>query len=521
MFRSGLLFGLWLCGASLGWSDEPVDAPAPKFSAAPLVIDLKRLEPQVAEQLRSVQTLLIELTSKPETIDKQRAEAYGEFGRLLQAYGYAEEAVVCYRQATVGQPDEPRWWHLWGCAAESAGTLDDAERVFRQARKLKGDSRATGIRLGHILRQLNRREEAQRIFGEVLKLDEKQPAVHAGLGAVALEDRDYQSAITHLLRAIELAPGANRLHYSLAMAYRGAGDLTRAKEHLRLRGEIGLKPDDPWFDELSQLLRGANVHLSRGKIALAAGAVPDAVREYRLAIAAAPDNVAARTNLAVALVRFQKPDEALKQLEEALRLDPRNLSALYNLASLRASRNDFPKAAELLRTLLEIDPRDIDAHRQLAQVHVGQNRFDEAIKILHAVRFLAPDDESIVLQLAAVLFSQQQYGEADKLLVESHQRFPDRGLTAHALARHWASCPDAKWRNSRKALPLAQSVYDARPTLEHGETLALSLAAADRFNDAVILQKQLIAAAEKQRAGKLIERLQANLRRFEQHQPGR
>ncbi len=521
MYRSWIILCLYLCSASLGWGDEPVGGSAPKPVAAPPVIDLQRLEPQVAEQLRSVQTLLIELTSKPGTTDKQRADAYGEFGRLLHAYGYAEEAVVCYRQATVGQPDEPRWWHLWGCAAESAGTLDDAERVFRQARKLKGDNRATGIRLANVLRQINRREEAKRLFGEVLKLDEKQAAAHAGLGNVALEERDYQSAITHLNRAVELAPGATRLHYSLAMAYRGAGDLDRARSHLRLRGDIGLKPDDPWFDELSQLLRGVNVHLNRGKIALAAGAVKDAVAEYRLAVAADDDNVTAHTNLAVALVRLQQFDEAIEQLEEALRIDPRNKSVLYNLASLRANRGDLVRAAILFSRLLKIDPQDLDAHRQLAQVRVSLNQPDEAIEILNTALSLAPSDEATILQLAAVLSSQQQYEEAGKLLIDAHRRFPDRGLTAHALARHWASCPDAKLRNGRQAVPLAQSVYDAQPTVEHGETLALALAAADRFDEAIRLQKQLIVAAKKQWAGKLIERLQANLDRFEQHQPGR
>ena len=107
------------------------------------------------------------------------------------------------------------------------------------------------------------------------------------------------------------------------------------------------------------------------------------------------------------------------------------------------------------------------------------------------------------------------------LLAESHRRFPDRGLTAHALARQWASCPDAKLRDGRPALPLAQSVYEARPTLEHGETLAMALAAVDRFDDAVTLQKQLITSAERRNAAKVVERLRANLLRYEQHQPGR
>ena len=407
MLASGirLLSLLWLTSAAL--ADDANISPTPRRPAAPPVVDLKRLEPQVAQQLASVQTLLVELTSKPGTTDKQRADAHGEFGRLLHAYGYAEEAVVCYRLATSGQPDDPHWWHLLGCAAESAGKLEDAEKALQQAQKLRGDYLATRIRLANILLQLNRRDEARRVFSEVVKIDSKQAAAFAGLWTVALEDRDYQTAVVQLKRAIQLAPAANRLQYSLAMAYRGAGDIERAREHLRLRGDIGVRPDDPWLDELPQLLRGANVHLVRGKIALAAGAVQDAIAEYRRAIDAAPDNVSAHTDLAVALVRLQKPAEAIEQLEVALRLDPRNVSALFNLASLRAGQRDFTSAATLLRTLLKIEPRDLDAHRQLAQSLVGLNRPAEAIQTLREARSFGPDDESTVLELAAVLASQQ------------------------------------------------------------------------------------------------------------------
>lgn len=521
MLRSGIQLLSLLSLTSAAWADDARVVTAPQQSAAPPVVDLKRLEPQVAQQLASVQTLLLELTSQPGTTDKQRADAYGEFGRLLHAYGYAEEAVACYRQATAGQPDDPHWWHLLGCAAESAGKLNDAERALRQAQKRRGDYLATRVRLANVLLQLNRRDEARRVFSEVVKIDDKQAAAYAGLGTVALEDRDYQTAVVHLKRAIQLAPAANRLQYSLAMAYRGAGDIEQAREHLRLRGDVGVRPDDPWLDELSQLLRGANVHLVRGKIALAAGAVQDAIAEYRRALDAAPDSVSARINLAVALVRLQQQAEAIEQLEAALRLDPRNISALFNLASLRANQQDFTAAVPLLRTLLEIEPRDLDAHRQLAQSLVGWNRPAEAIQTLRDARSLAPDDESTVLALAAVLTSQQQHAESVALLAESHRRFPDRGLTAHALARQWASCPETKLRDGRRALPLAQSVYEARSTLEHGETLAMALAAVERFDEAVTLQQQLIAAAERQRAAPVIERLRANLLRYEQHQPGR
>lgn len=75
--------------------------------------------------------------------------------------------------------------------------MEDAEKAFQQAQELRGDYLATRVRLANILLQLNRRDEARRGFSEVVKIDSKQAAAFAGLGTVALEDRDYQTAVAN------------------------------------------------------------------------------------------------------------------------------------------------------------------------------------------------------------------------------------------------------------------------------------------------------------------------------------
>lgn len=497
-------------------ADEPPNGGATAFPA----ISLDRLEPAVARQLESVQSLLAEVITKPDATDKQRAAAFGEFGRLLHAYGYYAEAARCYHRATSYQPLDPRWWHLLGCAQEAAGTLGEASKAFTEAQRL-GALSATRIRHGNVLVQLNRRDDARRLFREVIATDAKQAAAYAGLGTLALEERDFKTAIENLSQAVQLAPGANRLHYSLAMAYRGAGDLDRARQHLRLRGDVGLRPQDPLTDDLPELIKGAQVHLLRGRVALAAGAVTDAVREYRQAIEAAPDNVTARVNLAVALVQAQAYDEAIPHLKVAAQLDPRNAAALFNLASLLHAKGEFNESIELLRKLLQIEPSDLAARRLLGQSLVGANQPGDALVLLKESHQVAPDDEAVLLQLADLLHSQKQQDQSLVLLNQAHAAHPDRGLTAHALARQLATCTDPKLRDGTRALKLAKLVHDASPNFDHTETLALALAATGRFEEAIRFQKQLLAAAEKQGATATAERVLGNLKRFEMQEPGR
>lgn len=498
---------------------QGAESPSPTNSAAFPAISLDRLEPAVAKQLESVQSLLAEVIGKPGATDQQRADAFGEFGRLLHAYGYLAEAARCYHQATTYQPKDPRWWHLLGCAREAAGTLAEATAAFTEAQRLGGFP-ATRIRHGNVLIQLNRRDEARRLFQEVIAKDSKQAAAYAGLGTLALEERDFKAAVDYLSQAVQLAPAANRLQYSLAMAYRGAGDLDRARQHLRLRGDVGLRPQDPLTDDLPELIKGAQVHLLRGRVALAAGAVTDAIREYRQAIEAAPDNVTARVNLAVALVQTQAYDEAIPHLKVAVQLDPRNAAALFNLASLRHAKGEFNESIELLRKLLRIEPRDLAARRLLGQSLVGAGKPGDALALLKESHQIAPDDEDVLLQLAELLHGQNQQDQALVLLNQAHAAHPDRGLTAHALARQLATCAAPKLRDGARALKLAKVVHDASPNFEHTETLALALAATGRFEEAIRLQKQLLAAAEKQGAAATAERVRGNLKRFEMQEPG-
>jgi tetratricopeptide (TPR) repeat protein len=519
-FNLGQLFVAVNLLAVVAFASDPKDLANERPTTAPPVIELSRLEPAVATQLQSVQSILVEVTSKTGATRKQRADAYGEFGRVLHAYGYTREAADCYRHATSNQPEDPRWWHLLGCAHEASGELAEAVTAFRQAKRW-GDFSATRVRLGNALTQLNQRAEARRIFDDLLAVNPKLAAAHAGVGTLALEDRDFKTAVEHLSQALKLAPAANRLHYSLALAYRGTGDLERARQHLQLRGVIGLRPDDPLMDELPQLIRGAQVHLLRGKVALAAGAVKDAIREYRQAIEADPDSIVARVNLAVALVKTQAHDEAIEQLTSVLKSDPRHTVAMFNLASLYQARGDHSASAELLRKLLEIDPKDIAARQVLSQSLMGLQQPSEAIKVLRDAIELAPDDESATVQLAELLKTEKQYAAALELLEAAMAKHPDRGLTAHALARQLATCPDTTLRNGVRAFQLSKAVHDVLPTFEHTETLAMALAASDRFEEAVRLQRQLLVVAETQRVDSLIARIKENLMRYEKREPPR
>jgi Flp pilus assembly protein TadD len=68
------------------------------------------------------------------------------------------------------------------------------------------------------------------------------------------------------------------------------------------------------------------------------GAFAEAIARYEDSLRIAPNNVIARTNLGLALVRVGRPAEAVAQFEEALRIMPGHAPAAQNLSALRRLR---------------------------------------------------------------------------------------------------------------------------------------------------------------------------------------
>src|SRR4029079_8474962 len=140
-------------------------------------------------------------------------------------------------------------------------------------------------------------DEARESFNAALKLDKNNAAAHYGLGQVALSQRSYSDAVDHFEKTLAQVPGANRVHYSLAMAYRGLGDAEKAKAHLAQQGTVGVRVADPLVAGLRDLITGERVYLARGKVAFEARRYADAVSEFHKAVVAKPDSVTARINL--------------------------------------------------------------------------------------------------------------------------------------------------------------------------------------------------------------------------------
>jgi Flp pilus assembly protein TadD len=138
---------------------------------------------------------------------------------------------------------------------------------------------------------------------------------------------------------------------------------------------------DPLVDSLQDLIEGVRVHLARGKLAFEARRFTEAAVEFRKAVAAGPDNVAARINLGATLSQLGDAQAAAEQFEEAIRIDPRRANAHYNLAILLAGQNQHEKAIAHLQSAMAIEPNDSSVQFLLGSELVKVGRCREAAKL--------------------------------------------------------------------------------------------------------------------------------------------
>ncbi len=450
--------------------------------------DLKGLEAAVATQIQEMQQLVTSQTSQ--------GAAYGELGQVYLAYGFNNAAADCFRNASILIIGEARWPYLLGIAEQAAGRLDSAAAAFEQALDLAPDAGAGYVHLGEIRLLQGRPEEAETVLRKALQTP-AGAAAQSLLGQAALARRDFKAAAEHLEAALAAVPEANRLHYPLALAYRGLGDRAKAEQHLALAGQVGLKPPDPWLDALADLRVGERVAVMRGRVAAQAGRYADAAQEFRRALAAQPDSVEARVNLGSVLALCGDRTGAAEQLREALKRDPANVTAHFNLGSLLAD-NAPGEARPHLEAVVAARPADAEARRLLAKALRDSGRPEEALSHYARAVELAPGDETARLGEAETLVRLARHAEARRSLEDGLKQMPTSGLLSHALARLLAACPDVSVRDGSRALDLALAVWNARPLAAYAETVALALAELDRCSEAAQWQRKAIDAARQQ-----------------------
>lgn len=498
------------------------DAPSLRQVSLP---DLSKMSESVQRQIRESHKALAKVMDDRQGQPLDRADAYGALGKLLMAADQPDSAEPCLLNAQALAPSDLRWPYYLGHLNRNRGELATATAFFERALALQPDDLASLVWLGELHLAQGQAAEAEPHFARALSRQSTSLSARFGLGRTALARQDYRQATTYLEAVLAQDPMAAAAHYPLGLAYRGLGDAENAEAHLRRREDHKILPADPLMVELEELLESPQAYESRGIRALDRKDFAEAAALFRRGLAVAPGNAALLHRLGTALHMLGDSGGARRHFEEAVRRSPDYHLAQYSLGVLLQADGRHEEAIERFAAALKSRPADTASRLRLAAALRRVGRPRESLPHYEQVVSAQPDLAEARFGLAIALAQLQRYREArDRLqegMANAGKGAAEQPFFSHAMARLLATAGDDRVRDGRRAMIMMQELLKQERTLDLGATMAMTLAELGDFQQAVAVQRDLIAAARNAGLKEVASRLTINLGLYQRGQPCR
>jgi tetratricopeptide (TPR) repeat protein len=118
-------------------------------------------------------------------LEPRYAESFIELGKVLARQGRTQEAIEVYRHAAGMEPLNYRIHHSLGLLHRRLNDLRAAEAALRRALEVQPRHTASATRLGEVLLEQDRPEEAAEMFRYALTLRPDDDAARRGLATAA------------------------------------------------------------------------------------------------------------------------------------------------------------------------------------------------------------------------------------------------------------------------------------------------------------------------------------------------
>ena len=201
-------------GSAAGLGLQPVTIP-----------DFSKMEPSVRQQMQAQFSSLKSAIGKGSSKRDNLAVAYGETGKLLMAAALLDVAEGCYVNAQRLAPNDSRWPYYLGHVYKAKGPIEKSVSSFERAHQLAPDDVATMVWLGDAYLSAGNADGADQLFARAITLQPSLAVAKFGAGRAALAKRESRRAVDQLKDALVLEPRSTGIHYPLAMAYQGLGDV--------------------------------------------------------------------------------------------------------------------------------------------------------------------------------------------------------------------------------------------------------------------------------------------------------
>lgn len=283
-------------------------------------------------------------------------------------------------------------------------------------------------------------------FHEAERWNRSTPGLMRNIGLAAVKLGDDKEAARALRLAVQREPKDTACQTLLAMSLFSTQQYAEAARHFEAVRDSALS--DPqityaWAFSLSRsnqpkearlLLNKLNAQplsaemlVAVGEAYSAMGNYSDALTCFRKAIALDSNIKKAHDDAGSALLRLDRPAEAIPELQAELKINPGDPDVQYRLAYALMQTSQPDRAVPLLREILSAHPNHARARYDLGKELFRNGNTDEAIQNLEAAANLDPDRDYIHYQLQAAYRKAGRLQDAERELklyreIKAHNR---------------------------------------------------------------------------------------------------
>ncbi len=390
---------------------------------------------------------------------------------IISGEGGKEKFASVYPEIILLTGHNARTWTRLGLLLEDLQRFDEAEAAYHKAIEIDPNYGWARYYLGNLLKDLKRFDDAEAACHKAIEIDPNFAKAWNNLGNLPKDLERFDEAEAACRKAIEIDPNYARAWYNLGNLLEDLERFDEAETAYRKTIEIDPNDVEPWYN-LGNLLKN---NLKRFDEAEAA---------YRKAIEIDPNYGWAWNNLGILLAdNLKRFDEAEADFRKAIETDPNDAIAWYNLGNLLIDLKRFDEAEAAYRKAIEIDPNFARAWNNLGNLLIDLKRFDEAEAAYRKAIEIDPNDVDPWYNLGILLDDKlKRFDEAEAAYRKAIEIDADNSNSLNRLA--WMFYMIGI--NPKEAEELSRKAVEKEPgNPSYAHTMACILVRNGKWNDAM------------------------------------
>ena len=301
-------------------------------------------------------------------------ELFNQAREFLSQTKYAE-AIALFQKILAEDPQHQESLHFLGLTYAQMGNTEQALIFLQQANAISPEPYLLN-NIANAYKKNNQIEEAISHYLKAIELAPDYAQAHSNLANIyALQDK-YEQALEHYVKATHAAPDFSSAHFNLGLLLLKNNQLEAAKT--QFNNVLTLNPD---FIEAQFYL---------GVLHLEANELDEAEKALVLVLNHSCEHVEALVNLGVIALKREQNQIAVDYFTKALALDNDEMDARNNLAATFMHHDRFENALMHYDVLLKNEPNNIEylynsgvAQMALGHLNEATIYFDQIIQLEH------------------------------------------------------------------------------------------------------------------------------------------